>query len=133
MANFEFTQEQDSVFLQLVNSMRAFGAISIVIGCLVTYSGVALILDGSSSLVTIARAGQGIAAFLVGFIWWSSASRFRAIADTQGNDIDHLISGIKTLSSGFLLIMLFAFIRVFLQGTTAVNNIMSVVTPQTGL
>jgi hypothetical protein len=129
MSNYEFTEQQNSLFLKLVNSMRAFGIISVIIGGILVYSGISLGLDGASNIVAVSRAGQGIAASLVGIVWWTSSSGFQSITSSEGNDIRHLMDGIKTLSTGFLFIMCFAILRVALQGMTAANNIMTFTSP----
>jgi hypothetical protein len=129
MSNYEFTEPQNAIFLKLVNSMRAYGVISVIIGGILIYSGISLALGGASNVVAASRAGQGIAAFLVGIIWWTSSTGFQSVTTTKGDDIRHLMEGIKTLSTGFLFILCFAILRVALQGMTAANNVMTFTSP----
>lgn len=126
MASFEFTEQQNLAFLKLANSMRAFGATSVIIGGALVLSGLSLGAEGASGFIAASRGGQGIAAILVGVIWWASSSGFYAVTQTQGSDISHLMDAIKFLKTGFMAILIFALLRVFLQGVIAASNIMMV-------
>ena len=125
MSNYEFSEQQNSIFLKLANYMRAFGGASAVIGGALVVSGVSLGAEGSSGFIAASRGGQGIAAILVGIIWWTSSSDFHAITQTQGSDISHLMDSIKSLSTGFMFILVLALLRVFLQGVIAATNILT--------
>ena len=72
MSTYEFTEQQNLVFLKLVNAMRGFGILSVVISGALVVSGLSLGAEGASAFVAAARGGQGIAAILVGVIWWIS-------------------------------------------------------------
>ena len=124
MSDYEFTDQQNLIFLKLVNSMRGFGIISVIIGGALVVSGLSLGAEGASGFVAASRGGQGIAAILVGIIWWTSSSGFYAITKTEGSDISQLMDSIKLLSTGFMFILAFALLRVFLQGVIAANNIL---------
>jgi hypothetical protein len=124
MSGYEFTDQQNLIFLKLVNSMRGFGIASVIIGGALVVSGLALGAEGASGFVAASRGGQGIAAILVGIIWWISSSGFYAITKTEGSDISQLMDSIKFLSTGFMFILAFAVLRVFLQGVIAANNIL---------
>ena len=124
MSGYEFTDQQNLIFLKLVNSMRGFGILSVIIGGALVVSGLSLGAGGASGFVAASRGGQGIAAILVGIIWWTSSSGFYAITKTEGSDISQLMDSIKFLSTGFMFILAFALLRVFLQGVIAANNIL---------
>jgi hypothetical protein len=124
MSDYEFTDQQNLIFLKLVNSMRGFGIISAIIGGALVVSGLSLGAEGASGFVAASRGGQGITAILVGIIWWTSSSGFYAITKTEGSDISQLMDSIKLLSTGFMFILAFALLRVFLQGVIAANNIL---------
>jgi hypothetical protein len=124
MSDYEFTDQQNLIFLKLVNSMRGFGIISVIIGGALVVSGLSLGAEGASGFVAASRGGQGIAAILVGIIWWTSSSGFYAITKTEGRDISQLMDSIKLLSTGFMFILALALLRVFLQGVIAANNIL---------
>lgn len=128
MSGYEFTEQQNAVFLKLANSMRAFGVISVIIGGFLVQSAISLGLGGDS-IIALTRGGQGVFALLVGIIWWTSSSGFQSVTNSEGSDIHHLMEGIKTLSTGFLFIMFFAMLRILLQGITAANNIMTFTSP----
>lgn len=123
MSLYEFTEQQNSVFLKLANSMRAFGVASAIIGGALVISGLSLAAGGSSAFIAASRGGQGIAAILVGVIWWASASGFYAITQTHDSDISHLMDSLKFLSTGFIFILYFALLRVFLQVVIAASSI----------
>lgn len=122
MTDYEFTEQQNQVFLKLVRYMRGFGIASIVIGGALVASGLSLSAGGASGFVAASRGGQGVAAILVGVIWWASSAGFYAITQTKGSDIAELMSSIRSLSTGFMFIIAFALIRVFLQGVIAASN-----------
>ena len=124
MSGYEFTDQQNLIFLKLVNSMRGFGIASVIIGGALVVSGLSLGAEGASGFVAASRGGQGIAAILGGIIWWISSSGFYAITKTEGSDISQLMDSIKFLSTGFMFILAFALLRVFLQGVIAANNIL---------
>ena len=124
MSGYEFTDQQNLIFLKLVSSMRGFGIVSVIIGGALVVSGLSLSAEGASAFVAASRGGQGIGAILVGIIWWTSSSGFYAITKTEGSDISQLMDSIKLLSTGFMFILVFALMRVFLQGAIAANNIL---------
>ena len=124
MSGYEFTDQQNLIFLKLVNSMRGFGIVSVIIGGALVVSGLSLSAEGASAFVAASRGCQGIAAILVGIIWWTSSSSFYAITRTESCDISQLMDGIKFLSTGFMFILVFALLRIFLQGVIAANNIL---------
>lgn len=122
MTNYEFTEQQNRIFLRLVTYMRGFGVASIIIGGALVASGLSLSAEGASGFVAASRGGQGIVAILVGVIWWASSTGFQAITQTEGSDIPELINSIRSLSTGFMFILAFALLRVFLQGVIAAGN-----------
>ena len=125
MSGYEFTEQHNLVFLKLVNSMRAFGIVSAIIGGALVVSGLSLSAEGASGFVAASRGGQGIVAILVGVIWWSSSSGFYAITQTEDSDISQLMDSIRSLSIGFMFILAFAALRIFLQGLVAANNMLA--------
>jgi hypothetical protein len=122
MTSYEFTEQQNEIFLKLVKYMRGFGVASIIIGGALVASGLSLSAEGASGFVAASRGGQGIAAILVGVIWWASSAGFYALTQTKGSDIGELMSSIRSLSTGFMFILAFALLRVLLQGVIAASN-----------
>jgi hypothetical protein len=122
MTGYEFTDQQNRVFRQLVKYMRGFGVASIVIGGALVASGLSLSAEGASGFVAASRGGQGVAAILVGVIWWASSTGFYDITQKKGSDIIELMNCLRSLSTGFMFILAFALMRVFLQGVIAASN-----------
>jgi len=122
MTNYEFTEQQNRIFLRLVTYMRGFGVASVIIGGALVASGLSLSAEGASGFIAASRGGQGVAAILVGVIWWASSSGFHEITQTEGSDITGLMNSIRSLSTGFMFILAFALLRVFLQGVIAAGN-----------
>lgn len=122
MTSFEFTEQQNRTFRRLVTYMRGFGVASIIIGGALVASGLSLSAEGASGFIAASRGGQGVAAILVGVIWWASSSGFYEIIRTNGSDITELMNSIRSLSTGFMFILAFALLRVLLQGVIAASN-----------
>jgi hypothetical protein len=127
MTDFEFTEQQNSIFLKLAKSMRGFGVASVIIGGTLIASGLALGAEGNETFLATARAVQGVAAILVGIIWWTSSTSFQIITKTSGNDIPHLMEAIKFLSTGFAFILAFALLRVCMQGAIAASTALAAI------
>ena len=89
---YEFSAGQNSVFSGLAGAMKFVGIVSAVLGALtlapVFVQPVALLINGPQAALLIA----------IG-IWTTRASNsIRAIVDTQGNDINHLMAAMEGLS-----------------------------------
>jgi hypothetical protein len=96
---FEFSSSDNDGFRKLSTVMKFVGVMMSVFGVLnvVTVMHVHMNLD---SVLTI---GQGVVMVLIGG-WLSSAARsFRAIAETEGNDVGYLRVAISKLRSVYTL------------------------------
>lgn len=121
MTHYEFTEQQNRIFLRLVKYMRGFGVASVIIGGALVASGLSLRAEGAAGFIAASRGGQGVAAILVGVIWWVSSAGFYTITQTKDSDITELMTSIRSLSTGFMFILAFALLRVALQGVIAVS------------
>lgn len=127
MSEYEFAEHHNAVFLKLFRAMRAFGVVTVVIGGALIVSGLSLSAEGAPGFVAASRGGQGIAAILVGITWWASSGGFFTITQTKGSDISQLMNSIRFLNTGFMFILVFALLRVFLQIVIAGSNIVTAV------
>lgn len=109
---YEFTAEQNKVIVDLSDSMYWVSMPLLFLGMLFTLTGllniagaVVGLVRGESRPEALANAGIGLlAAVLVSFLairTQAAADRFKAIADTAGKDITHLMSGLASLGRMF--------------------------------
>lgn len=99
MPQFEFTPEQNEIMAALSRRMRLVGIVLIVFGILGIVVGLATF--GHKGLAGAGATIQGIINLLLG-IWLSrSATSFRKIATTQGQDINHLMEALRQLAKFF--------------------------------
>lgn len=122
MTDWGFTEQQNRTLLKLVRYMRGSGVASVIVGGALVASGLSLGAQGAPGFIAASRGGQGVAAILVGVIWWASSAGFHALTQTRGSDITELMNSIRALSIGFGFILGFALLLVALQGVIAASN-----------
>ena len=98
---YEFTAEQNAVIRDLGRKMQGVGVFMIVLGVLsLAGFGAGFLGPGAPSLVWIPIA----AFFLLIGIWTVRAGReFRQVADTEGQDIRHLMTALAELRKFYTL------------------------------
>jgi hypothetical protein len=89
---YEFSEEQNRVIGRLGTCMRALGIVSVVLGALACVVGLFSIRSGGFAALV-----QGALILAVGLLTRSAGTEFRGIVATQGNDIDHLMSALRSL------------------------------------
>lgn len=100
---YEFDENQNSVVEGLSYKMRGVGIFLIVVSLFMVVAA-ALAIYFSASKAAYADALIGLVGMLVGF-WMLRASRFfKAIVDTQGNDITNLIDALWELRKFFTIV-----------------------------
>ena len=122
---YEFNQEQSSIIGNLAATMSMVGWILLSLGAVIGAIGVFQILSGFH-VVGAADVAQGLAFFLSGIWVGDAARRFRAVADTRGQDISNLMDALIQLHRVFgLQRILLAFALVF----SAIAALMMVLLP----
>jgi len=91
---YEFSSTQNAAFSSLAGAMKFVGIVMMVLGGLM----VASVLVGN-----IAGAIQGVIQILVGLWTKSAANSIEGIVNTEGNDIDHLMSAVGDLDRLYTL------------------------------
>ena len=96
-ASYEFSTEQNSVFSSLASAMKVVGIVSCILGALSLLPILAnpgiIFINGPQAII-----------FLVVGVWTTRASNsIKAIVDTQGNDIQHLMDAMSGLSKLYRL------------------------------
>ena len=99
--DYEFSVYEDSVLTTLASRMKLAGVGVIAFGVVHTLIAMQL-FHVDPSRMTSALFAALISAIL-GALLLSSARQFRAIADTQGEDVTHLMTAIGRLSQFFLV------------------------------
>ena len=94
---YEFTEAQNNVFMGLASAMKFVGIVSTILGGLsltpVLFSPITLLVNGPQAALLI----------VIG-IWTTRASNsVQAIVDTQGNDVQHLMTAMDGLSKLYRL------------------------------
>lgn len=105
-ANYEFTAEQNEIFKGLVRNMKRSG-IMVAIASLILFAyhlvyhfGISLGSEPSQVIyyadlaIWFLLSGVGV---VVAILLVSATSAFRAVIDTEGNDVEHLMEGLTRL------------------------------------
>ncbi|MEE2904366.1 MAG: DUF5362 family protein [Myxococcota bacterium] len=96
-ASYEFSTEQNSVFSSLASAMKVVGIVSCILGAL------SLLPILANPGIIFINGPQAIILLVVG-VWTTRASNsIKAIVDTQGNDIQHLMDAMSGLSKLYRL------------------------------
>lgn len=122
---FEFTPEQNEIMAALSRRMRLVGLVSVVFGILGITVGLAAFLRAGLAGVHEGSSGagatiQGIVNLLLGVWLARSATSFRKIATTQGQDINHLMEALRHLAKYFGLLYILILISLVLLAAALV-------------
>ena len=98
MAQYEFTADQNRTLEQLAKRMKSVAAFLFIFGGIIGIEVLRQALVGANFLFT---AGMAAIYILMG-IWVSRAGKsYQSIVQTEGRDIDHLMSATSSLLSLF--------------------------------
>ncbi len=92
-AGYEFTVPQNAIIEKTATYARLWGIISIVVGAI-------QILMGLGSWTELPG---GIVSVLIGIAFVGAAGSLKAVVDTEGNDIDHMMTAVQKLGTAFLI------------------------------
>lgn len=107
---YEFSPVEEQQIKQTGTRARLWGFISIALGVLicafslivlaagVTIPGPGAVLIGG---VALALAPMGLVYLGIGYFYITAGGRLAAVADTQGNDVEHLMQGLDKLANAF--------------------------------
>jgi hypothetical protein len=99
-AEYEFNAQEDAEIRRTASLMRAAGVVSIVVG----------VLQALASFAALARTPLGLlqtvtAAVLivVGIFVLRGGTRLTAVVETKGQDVTHLMAGLHSVGTAFLV------------------------------
>lgn len=99
--DYEFSVFEDSVVTTLASRMKVAGVAVITMGIAHTLIAMMLVRQAptnvASSMIT------ALICSILGALLLSAARQFRAIAETQGDDLSHLMSALGRLSQYFIV------------------------------
>lgn len=103
----EFGAVEDQAMRQAGKRTRMWGVVSLVLGALtvlgaiiISVLGVALPGPMAGGMVAGAVLGtSGLIQLSTGYFYVQSGSRIESVADTQGNDVEHLMQGLDKLGN----------------------------------
>ena len=127
-SQYEFNEAQNRVILDLSQKMKFVSFVLIIVGLLQVLGG---IFSAFAQSIPGAIDGfiGGIIYILVGVWGTGAANSFRQVVDTEGNDIDHMMSALGDLKKAatltywlliiFIILLLVGFVMSMIAGTTA--------------
>ncbi len=88
---YEFNSEQNTILSDLAKKMQFVGIFEIVLG--------GIYFLGSIAIFSIANIGTGVIDILLGYLTLKASKFFKAIVDSEGNDMTHLMNAIVELKN----------------------------------
>ena len=98
---YEFTQQENSVIGTTANRAKWWGWISLVLGVILTLVAFASFTQGVEAGLDALL--QGVPSVIVGAIFIKTARSLQLVVDTEGDDIIHMMTAVKSLGSAFLV------------------------------
>lgn len=114
-SGYEFTAEQNETLGGLTQLMQFFAYTLYLVGGLqaifiCTTAPTVMSSGWSATTVLLAVLLAGLMAMGLGMVLKNAATHFKQIIDTEGNDVDHLLHGMRKLKSFFRLLGLMAWL-----------------------
>ena len=97
--NYEFNDYENSIIEKTASRAKLWGIISTTIGALQIVGSCGMF--ASPSLATYLPAG--IVAIVVGVTFIGAGNSLKAVTETQGNDLMHLMQAMQKMSSAFII------------------------------
>ncbi len=101
-SQYEFNETQEEIFSELSEKISIVSTFLIMIG-LFRFSIGILVIFAPNIGIGVDSIIDGAFYFLIGFLGKKVANNFQKIVDTQGNDIDYLMSALSELRKGVAL------------------------------
>ncbi len=109
--SYEFTQQENSVIGTTAKYAKWWGWISLVVGVIMTVVAFATFTQGAEAGLDALL--QGVPAVIVGAFFIKTAKALQLVVDTEGDDISHMMTAVKSLGSAFqiqLVVVALAFV-----------------------
>ena len=95
---YEFNDYENSVLMKTAGRAKTWAIVSIVMGILTTMSGCGFVAKPDLLL----NFPTGIVAIIVGVMFLGVANSLQSVAQTQGNDLAHMMQALDKLGGAFL-------------------------------
>jgi uncharacterized membrane protein YidH (DUF202 family) len=105
---YEFTSLEEQQISQTGTRARIWGFIAIALGVVICIFAAVILAAGVSlpgplaavaATAAIALGPMGVVYFVIGWFYISAGARLAAVAQTQGNDVEHLMQGLDKMAS----------------------------------
>lgn len=130
---YEFNEEENSIFSGLVNQSRILGITVLLCGLLYLILAVYYAVEASDTSIgfifpLIAATVAGVAsAVAVSAYLLDAASKFKLVVDTEGKDIEHLLTGLLKFSTIFQAgRLIFLILSLTMAGLLIASKVMGV-------
>lgn len=98
---YEFGPGENGVIASTAAKAKIWGIVSIVMGGLqILYGLYGLLFNGAA----IPYAFTGVANLVVGGSFLGAGGALRSVVDTQGNDVAHLMTGLRKMGTSFVVL-----------------------------
>ena len=86
MANYEFSQDENLVILDLARWMMVIGGITVLSGVFYIILGAIQLFSTAFSLGSILETARGVVTLLFGLAFYLPTDNLRRVVNTEGND-----------------------------------------------
>jgi hypothetical protein len=99
-ASYEFSAEESKTIGRTATYARWWGILSMVIASVQVTVGIVAMREMGPGVVQLPT---GIAQAIVGIVFIQAAGSLRAVVQTEGNDVEHMLAALRELGVAFLV------------------------------
>lgn len=114
--SYEFNEYENSVIDKVASRVKLWGIVSIVIGAFQILSSCGMFANASYAT----NLPVGIVGIVVGVTFVGAGNALKAVVQTQGNDLMHMMQALEKMSSAFLIQMICLVVAFVLAAIIAV-------------
>lgn len=114
--NYEFNEYENSVIDKTAGRIKLWGIVSIVIGGFQILSSCGMFANATYAT----NLPVGIVGIVVGVTFLGAGNALKAVVQTQGNDLMHMMQALEKMSSAFLIQMICLVVAFVLAAIVAV-------------
>ncbi|MBC8332761.1 MAG: hypothetical protein H8E28_12325 [Anaerolineae bacterium] len=100
MSEYEFTPQDDKIFKTLSRNM-------VILAALILLGGIATIVQFAVDSPQITTLANGVAYCAMAIAFFLPTDNFRRISSTQGSDITELMTALREMDKGWLVMVIF--------------------------
>jgi len=127
ISNYEFNTSQNESIKKLISQMMFVSIFLIVLGALFAGFGIYHLVSPEGSIIKfIINIVMAVVLVVMGVVTINSASSFKLVVNTEGNDIENLMNALDKLTTWFsiLTMMILISIVVFVLGFLNASGIL---------